>query len=793
MKLIAHSAKEQVPEQPYKDHVINGLEKAKRSIIILSGYLSADDQKRLESLVYGAYCVHDLGKLCNYSQMILRHKQKGKMPNHVDAGVAFLLQTKRTDDALKAWIVKSHHWGYDNFPHTRFTGYKELRDSQNLIDRCQWIFDKPNPPANGKMCDYTDSILPYLTQLHNDFNFPEVKSFDLKNPYDETGLFMRMALSILVSADHFDTARNYKNFVVRKKLLLKPDQRLKKLDRYVKKLSAKKPDEIKNKVYEACRNSTQTAKLVCCKSEVGTGKTTALMAYALKKAIELNLRRIIYVAPFTNIISQTVDVYREALSLYKEDKLEVVAEHHHQVDFLADIQEQNKYKKDPDIEESKIVSVKKITTDWYSPIVCTTAVQFFETLAATGTSKLRKLHHLPGSVIIIDEAHSCIPASLWPMTLIWLKALTERYGCVVVLASGSLVAPWKNEQIIDIIGEIEIPSIISDEVSKQTLKRENNRVPIIYDNYIHQDPESFCQNLAKPMYKGSKVVICNTIKNAALIADCLRRKFGEDYVKHISTCLTPKDRIQILDSVVNRLKNEPDRDWVLVATSCIEAGVDISFKYGFRENSSVMSVMQLAGRVSRNNEYAEECKLIVFELFLDMHNRESSIFTFNPDFYDSRLIFKKMVEKYKDKLGPQHCEEAFDEELKIGLKKISARYDPKQKITVEEMIRAEKMLSLKLVDDHYNVITADKRTVIILNDDFTEDDLENFSITEIVRNSVQLYEKQIEKMPVSKSDRFEDFFIWQGNYDNFLGYQAEFFEQFDAQSTPVTARTSQLV
>ena len=165
------------------------------------------------------------------------------------------------------------------------------------------------------------------------------------------------------------------------------------------------------------------------------------------------------------------------------------------------------------------------------------------------------------------------------------------------------------------------------------------------------------------MHKGSKVVVCNTIRNAALIAECFRGMFGDDYVKHISTCLTPKDRMQILDSVKDRLENEPNRDWVLVATSCVEAGVDISFNYGFRENSSLMSVMQLAGRVSRKNEF-KECKIVVFELFL-----------------------------------------------------------------------------------------------------------------EIVRNSIQLYESQVESNPVERL-KTSDFYVWRGKYDNFLGYQAEHIERF---------------
>ena len=44
------------------------------------------------------------------------------------------------------------------------------------------------------------------------------------------------------------------------------------------------------------------------------------------------------------------------------------------------------------------------------------------------------------------------------------------------------------------------------------------------------------------------------------------------------------------------------RDWTLVATSCVEAGVDFSFHSGFRELSSLLSLVQAAGRVNRNGK-----------------------------------------------------------------------------------------------------------------------------------------------------------------------------------------------
>ena len=113
--------------------------------------------------------------------------------------------------------------------------------------------------------------------------------------------------------------------------------------------------------------------MLACDSPVGTGKTTAIIAHLLNVAALRKLRRIFVVLPFTNIINQSVDVYRLALRLPDESETimeSVVAAHHHRVDFLS--------------YEARCLSAR-----WDSPIVVTTDVQFFETLAACDTASLR--------------------------------------------------------------------------------------------------------------------------------------------------------------------------------------------------------------------------------------------------------------------------------------------------------------------------------------------------------------------------------------------------------------------
>ena len=126
-----------------------------------------------------------------------------------------------------------------------------------------------------------------------------------------------------------------------------------------------------------------------CDAAVGAGKTTAVMAYLLRLAEKKDLRHIFVVVPFTNIIQQSAETYREALTLEGENAAEVVAEVHHRAEF-----------ENPDLREMSVL--------WDAPVTITTAVQFFETMAASHPARLRKLHELAGSAVLLDEAHAAM-------------------------------------------------------------------------------------------------------------------------------------------------------------------------------------------------------------------------------------------------------------------------------------------------------------------------------------------------------------------------------------------------
>jgi CRISPR/Cas system-associated endonuclease/helicase Cas3 len=80
--------------------------------------------------------------------------------------------------------------------------------------------------------------------------------------------------------------------------------------------------------------------------------------------------------------------------------------------------------------------------------------------------------------------------------------------------------------------------------------------------------------------------------------------------------------------VKTRLAYRTDPNWTLVATSCVEAGVDFSFRNGLRQRASLTSLLQILGRVNRHGEY-DSASVWDFEL------ESSGLVNTNPGLIDS--------------------------------------------------------------------------------------------------------------------------------------------------------------
>jgi CRISPR-associated endonuclease/helicase Cas3 len=724
-RYLAHSAGKSppVPPQEYSVHISNVLRSVEENVNRLSLYYKGD-ATFFRQAVRVAAVYHDLGKLDDDFQAILEKNTHERPPNHVDAGTASLLEK---DLVESAFLVYSHHKGLWSIPDEQAKSELFLRDP-NTLDRT------------------TKNLVLYVSRHAQCVQ--DTLPAEALGPSDWNGLTRRIALSCLVDADHGDTAKNYQKESRAFYPASKWHERLQKLDQYVEDLQKKgaknKRNTLRKKIYQVCKEAGTEPVMYACDSPVGTGKTTAVMAHLLKAAINKNLRHIIVVLPYTNIIKQSVDVYRKALVLPGERPDEVVAEHHHQADFDA-------------------LEVRQLATLWKAPIIVTTAVQFFETIASNHPSKLRKLHELPGSGVFIDETHAAIPTSLWPQTWKWLRELAEKWGCHFVLGSGSLPRFWKLRDLVET--PEDLPDLVNEDVRQEALKLEKQRItPERHSRVL--DIENLLELLLST--PGPRLLILNTVQSAAVVADTLAKKiYGDDYsihirtskVLHLSTSLTPIDREEIVKVVSKRLdpaNDEKNRDFTLIATSCVESGVNFSFRSAFRERAGTANLIQVGGRVRRNNERFKP-KLIDFKIEAPLINR-------HPAFDLSRQVLEKLFDE-----GRVATDSPADLVTEAMRRELMSDTSTKHKTISKKEAEAD----YPAVAELYRVIT-DSSILVLVDEDLKQKlrDGEKVDPREINRKSVHIWKSKKLKTPAYELEGFPGLYAWPVElYDkSFLGY-----------------------
>ena len=310
----------------------------------------------------------------------------------------------------------------------------------------------------------------------------------------------------------------------------------------------------------------------------GGGKTLSALLFALRHAKKHDLRRAIFVIPFTSIIKQNADIFREVFSdLSKVIGREIVLEHHSKFD------------------PTKETTANRLTAEnWDAPLIVTTNVRFFESLFANRSSACRKLHRTARSVIVFDEVQA-LPAHLLAPILRGLRSLVLDLRSTAVLCTATQPALEKRDDFSIGIPPEEITPIIQDEQALfATLKRvESYQLgPIDDDTLVTHILENA---------QGGCLLILNTTK----AAQTLHQKLSQHTIAlHLSARMCPVHAIAVL-AEAKQLRNS-GHPVVLVSTQLIEAGVDISFPSVYRAECGLDSFAQAAGRCNRNGELTDE-------------------------------------------------------------------------------------------------------------------------------------------------------------------------------------------
>ncbi len=538
--------------------------------------------------------LHDLGKYGDLFQARLRGEASGL--DHWSAGAWVALEQKCAAAAL---AIQGHHIGLQSLA---------IGDLKNLNP--EWLIEHPQP---------LHLTAPHLQILKTRFTkdnltLPQVTQSVLGQSLDSTissMLDVRLLFSALVDADYLDTEGHFDGDALGKRqrppgMVLDASAALQTVLAHIKRTQEKNisasPEvhAVRSILLKACLDgAAHEPGQFTLTSPTGSGKTLAMLAFALAHAAKHGLDRIIVVIPYLTITEQTARIYRNIFApIFGE---EFVLEHHS----LAGVGEEG-FQQDNEGQPGQPSFAERrrrlLAENWDAPLVVTTSVQLLESLFSNRPSACRKLHRLQHAVILFDEAQT-LPIHLAVPTLAALSHLsaTTRSSVVFATATQPAFAHLDADVQKTCATGWQPCEIVSDPAA---LFAPMKRVEVIWSN-----PDSVVtwDSLARQL-AGSSQALC--IVNLKRHAKALWEKMDDPATLHLSTNLCAAHRQDVLAIVRQKLSaHEAVR---LIATQCVEAGVDVDFPLVMRAWGPLDAIIQAAGRCNREGRNIGLGQLLVF-------------------------------------------------------------------------------------------------------------------------------------------------------------------------------------
>ena len=487
---------------------------------------------------------HDIGK---NSPAFQKRLMGGPKVDHATAGA---VECAKIGAYMSACCVIGHHGGLPDFGNP--------------------VTDMPGDATfSGRLKKGAQSGRPSYTWSGSLPSVPPEPAF--QNDNYRLSLWTRMLYSCLVDADYLDTEDFMSGGGVHRGGYDSLPELWDRLKRHIAGFFPPRNElnGLRCQILEGCMEAGSGQKgIYTLTVPTGGGKTIASLAFALHHAVENNMRRIIYVIPYTSIIEQNARVFRDILGEGN------VIEHHSGAGF------------DSDEETHDAKSRQRLATEnWDAPVIVTTAVQFFESLYGNRASKCRKLHNIANSVIIFDEAQMLPTGALLPCVGA-IASLVADFEATAVLCTAT--QPVLNDLIHSFA-----PGISVKEICPNTAQLYEHFRRVSFRNVGALTNAALADELCA---QNQVLCIVNTRKAAQ---EVYQQMTGEENF-HLSTLMYPAHRQAILQTVRQRLKDGlPCR---VISTSLIEAGVDVDFPAVYREMAGLDSIMQAAGRCNRNGK-----------------------------------------------------------------------------------------------------------------------------------------------------------------------------------------------
>lgn len=609
----------------------------------------------LNNLVCVAALLHDAGKFGEafqeYMQEVQRYGKdvKRRSIDHASAGGRLL-------EAMAGEHFVSRMVGTAIYSHHGLQDCIDLETGKELTERRrEKEIDFTTVKKRYAQTLGTAELKQYVLNAHHDIqvlckNIDDVLARVEKGKYGDSefflGMYERLLLSVLIDSDWSDAAgfserRPLPERLSEKNTLEIWNRSISHFETYMKKVGCSDPagrlNQCRSEISESCYEASQSDKrLYRLTVPTGAGKTFSSLRFALYHAKKFKKRRILYIAPFNSILEQNAASIREAVG-----EESYVLEHHCNVCH-------------DDTEKEEIY--KKLTENWDSPIIVTTAVQMLNTLFSGQKSSIRRMYSLCNSVIIFDEVQA-FPVRCTELFHLPVNFLVQFCNTTVVLCSATQpsVAQLTENNLLKCEEMVKDTDRYTEEFRRTRIKDQTDRVP---GGMGVEDLRDFILDAAGR--SDSILAIVNTKAAAREVYQALKSSGSDEYeLYHLSTNMCPENRRRELEAIKAALKEK--KKIICVSTQLVEAGVDFSFGCVIRSLAGMDSIIQAAGRCNRHREKETEGEVYIVKMapeaeridrFYEMKAARRSCerllyeFRQEPEAFDRALDSEKAIRRY---------------------------------------------------------------------------------------------------------------------------------------------------
>ncbi len=574
---------------------INGLiNKAENSFLSTIDF--SYSKTTIQNLLVDICKLHDIGKYTSYFQNYLLNNDitNRRFKQHARIGSYIIYNyTKSIDEKLALigyFIIKNHHSNLNNiikdylFIDSKRIDLEDVFKSQknDLEQKYEVIQKELSIPNIKDLTSFPESTIRRKVK----------KEFLQNNSSIENYYLINYLFSLLIESDKLDASDSIQ--------YLRKSININSVENFISELPA---DKLKNEVRKTViaklnDNKILAQKLFTLTAPTGIGKTLISFDFAIKLRSIIKEEKgyepqIIYALPFINIIEQIINVFEDVLP--KQNNLLA----HYQ--FAEDLEpEQPK-----EVSGNYYKNLQLIET-WQSDVVVTSFVQFLQTLIGNKNKFLKKFHHFAGSIIILDEVQS-IRAEQLPLVGASLYFLTKFLDTRIILmtATKPFVFELANKFILNDENEIAKPMELLINYTEIFQKFNRTKlIPLNIDTKLKDENEFVTLFSLYWVKEKSCLIVCNTVNRSLNVYFKLKSFLDEsnyeNHIYYLSTNILHLDRLKIIEEVKEEIKKglKP----IIISTQSIEAGVDLDFDMGFRDLGPLDSIIQVAGRINRNND-----------------------------------------------------------------------------------------------------------------------------------------------------------------------------------------------